>query len=285
VRGGVKVALSGLGGDELFGGYPSFRAIPELMRWLPAWTRVPGPLRSLVTGALGRGGTRERKLAEFLLYARDPHELASLQRVVFQADRRKSMLSPDVWAGVAGRPPFHPQLARLRAEVGPDESFPIASAWEMSTYMADVLLRDSDVMSMRNSLELRVPFVDRPLVEWLWRQPSALKDDRRRPKSALAEATADILPAGMSKRRKRGFTLPFPIWMRSDLRPFLDDVFASASVSRSGLFSTDALQGLWRDFTAGGDDREWSRVWSIAVLVAFVNRRPAHAAPRALAAR
>jgi asparagine synthase (glutamine-hydrolysing) len=283
VRGGVKVALSGLGGDELFGGYPSFRTLPALERWLPAWTRMPGPLRRFVARILERGGPRPRKLSEFLLNARDSHEIASLQRVVFPAARRRSMLAPDVWEGIERRSPFHPQLEKLRAEVRSGESFPIVSAWEMRTYMADVLLRDSDVMSMRNSLELRVPFVDRPLVEWLWRQPSSLKDDRRRPKSALAEAAADILPPGMSKRKKRGFTMPFPIWMRGDLRPFLEDVFSPASVSRSGLFCADAIQGLWRGFAAGGDDREWSRVWSIAVLVAFVNRRPAHSATPAIA--
>jgi asparagine synthase (glutamine-hydrolysing) len=284
VRGGVKVALSGLGGDELFGGYPSFRTLPALASWLPAWGRLPTSLRALIASALERGGTRARKLSNFLLNARDPHELAALQRIVFPTGRRKSLLAADVWATIEGAAPFHPQLESLRAEIGTEDFFPVVSAWEMRTYMADVLLRDSDVMSMRNSLELRVPFVDRPLIEWLWRQPTAFKDDRRRPKSALAEATADILPPGMAQRKKRGFTMPFPNWMRTDLRPFLEDVFSPASVSRSGLFSTDAIRKLWNGFAAGGDDREWSRVWSMGVLVAFVNRHPARSRPQAIAA-
>ncbi len=125
----------------------------------------------------------------------------------------------------------------MRSDVGIDDLFSLSSAWEMRTYMSDVLLRDSDVMSMRHSLELRVPFVDRPLVEWLWRQPARFRNDPRRPKSALAEATADILPPGMQERKKRGFTLPFPFWMRKELRPFLEDVFSITSVAKSGLFS------------------------------------------------
>ena len=189
------------------------------------------------------------------------------------------MLSPDVAAQVQGMAPFHPRLDALRADVGAaDRLFRLVSAWELRTYMADVLLRDSDVMSMRHSLELRVPFIDRPLVEWLWRQPARFREDRKHPKSALFEATADILPPGLAKRRKRGFTLPFPLWMRKDLRPFLDDTFSSASVSRSGLFAAGPAQAFWNAFRSGNDDREWSRVWSLAVLISFVNRPRMHPA-------
>jgi asparagine synthase (glutamine-hydrolysing) len=283
-QGGVKVALSGLGGDELFGGYPSFRAVP-LARNLWWWRRVPAPFRSAIARSLDRGGPRARKLSDLLLSARDPHELGSLQRRVFSDSSRRSMLSPEIAAQIAGNAPFHPQLDALRADVPQDDLYSVVSAWEMRTYMADVLLRDSDVMSMRHSLELRVPFVDRPLVEWLWRQPTWFKEDRHRPKSALFEATSDILPPGLIERRKRGFTLPFPIWMRKDLRPFIEDTFSASSLDRSGLFSVRPVQKLWHDFTSNGDNREWSRVWSLAVLVAFINRSqtdslsPGHPAP------
>jgi asparagine synthase (glutamine-hydrolysing) len=171
----------------------------------------------------------------------------------------------------------------MRADVGADDLFSLVSAWEMRTYMADLLLRDSDVMSMRHSLELRVPFIDRPLVEWIWRQPARFRDDGQHPKSALLEAASDILPPGLSHRRKRGFTLPFPVWMRKELRPFLEDTFAPASVGQSGLFSAGPIRALWRGFASGGEDREWSRVWSLAILIAFVNLkrggRPPHASP------
>jgi asparagine synthase (glutamine-hydrolysing) len=89
------------------------------------------------------------------------------------------------------------------------------------------------------------------------------------------------LPPGLQQRKKRGFTLPFPIWMRRDLRPFLEDVFSSSSVAKSGFFSPGAVQALWTDFASGGEDRDWSRVWSVAVLIAFVNRL--HAPSPALA--
>ena len=272
-EGGVKVALSGLGGDELFGGYPSFRHIPTLAGRLPFWRCIPGPLRALSTGALSLGGPRSRKLSDFLAHARDAHELNALNRRVFSESHRQSMLAPDVLSRIGGLQPFHPRLEELRAQVGTEDLYSLVSAWELRTYMADVLLRDSDVMSMRHSLELRVPFIDRPFIEWLWQQPSRFKEDRGHPKSVLVEATADILPPGLLNRKKRGFTLPFPIWMRSDLRPFIEDTFSSSSIGLSGFFSEAPVQGLWRSFLAGGDNREWSRVWSLAVLISFVNRR------------
>jgi asparagine synthase (glutamine-hydrolysing) len=270
---GVKVALSGLGGDELFGGYPSFRRLPTLGSWLPMWRRLPASLRSVLAGSLEGAGTRGRKLSDMLLHAHDAHELAALQRRVFSQTSRRRMLAPDLAAQVGAQPPFHPQLGALRADLAQTDMHSLVSAWEMRTYMADVLLRDSDVMSMRHSLELRVPFVDRPLFEWLWRQPARFKDHPRRPKLALAEAASDILPRGLMSRRKRGFTLPFPIWMRKNLRPFLADTFCGASIESSGFLSAGPVRALWTRFDKGGEDREWSRVWSLAVLIAFMNRR------------
>ena len=273
--GGVTVALSGLGGDELFGGYPSFRDLPRLARWLPLWRAFPASLRKRAVGHLRRGDTRRRKLADFLEHAGTIHELGALQRRVFTEPARQALLSPGARAALGGRAPFHPELAALSADLGDAGIFETISAWELRTYMADVLLRDSDVMSMRHSLELRVPFVDRPLIEWLWRQPAAFKYDQAHPKSALREATRDILPPGIATRPKWGFTLPFPIWMKRELRPFLEETFSDASIDRSQLFARDNVQKLWHSFLAGHDTREWSRVWSLAVLVAFSNRRTA----------
>jgi asparagine synthase (glutamine-hydrolysing) len=138
--------------------------------------------------------------------------------------------------------------------------------------MADVLLRDSDVMSMQHSLELRVPFIDRPLVEWLWNQKTCYKHTPNRPKHALAHALQDLLPSAIVKRPKRGFTLPLEQWMRGPLRPFLEETFTLSNITRSGLFDGAGVQGRWHNFITGNDPREWSRVWTLAIAVAFVNR-------------
>lgn len=271
--GGVTVALSGLGGDELFGGYHSFRDLLRLRRGLPFWRRLPASLRRAVVQRLACGATRSRKLADFLGNARTFDELCSLQRRVFSEPARRSLLAPELLHQLAPLTPHHPQLDSLTQELAGMSPASTISGWELRTYMADVLLRDSDVMSMRHSLELRVPFVDRTFVEWLWAQPAQFRFTPSQPKSALADAVADLLPPGVGRGPKRGFTLPFSRWMRRELRPFIEDTLAPASIARSGLLSAPAVQARWQSFLTGNDDREWSRLWSLAMLVAFLNRR------------
>lgn len=270
--GGVKVALSGLGGDELFGGYPSFTDMPRLARWLPLWRQVPGRMRLRVVRLLRRRGARARKLADFLNSARDLHELCSLRRRVLSESARLELLAPEARRLAYRQGSTHPMLDDFVFDLIGADPIQIVSAWEMRTYMSDVLLRDSDVFSMANSLELRVPFVDRALVEWWWNQPPQFRFDPRRPKSALADAVADCVPAEIRSRRKRGFTLPFPLWMRHELRPFLAETFSPASLARCPWLDAAASQREWMTFDQSRDNQNWGRVWTLAMLIAFANR-------------
>ena len=273
--GGVKVALSGLGGDELFGGYPSFRDLPRLRRFLPFWRRLPAGWRTAIVGRLrARPGARARKLADFLAQARDLHELASLQRRVLPEVARLALLSPETRRLAERLGPNHPMLDDFAFELIGADAFQVISAWELRTYMADVLLRDSDVFSMAHSLELRVPFVDRVLLEWLWPQPDYFKYDPRRQKRALADAVADLVPAAIRNRPKQGFALPFAHWMLGELRPFLEETFSPASLDACPWLDPVAAAQVWAEYKTRGDPRAWSRVWTIAVLIAFANRPP-----------
>ncbi len=270
---GVTVALSGLGGDELFGGYPSFRDLPRLQALIPWWRRVPASLRNtLIERLRARPGVRARKLADFLHHARDLHELASLQRRVLPEAKRLGLLTPEARRIAVRLGPNHPMLDDFAFELIGADSFQIISAWELRTYMADTLLRDSDVFSMAHSLELRVPFVDRVLLEWLWPQPAWFKYDRRHAKRALADATADLVPAAIRNRPKQGFALPFAQWMRAELKPFLDDTFSPSSFAACPWLDAPAATALWQNYLGGDDTRAWSRVWTVAMLIAFANR-------------
>jgi asparagine synthase (glutamine-hydrolysing) len=278
--GGVTVALSGLGGDELFGGYPSFRDVPRLAAWIAWWRRLPRPVRRAVVKKLRGGDTRRRKLADFLSYAHDLGEVAAMQRRVFSEPRRRALLGPAVKGVLDGLNPLHPECTALNADLAGATGAETASGWELRTYMADLLLRDSDVMSMRHSLELRVPFVDRPLIEWLWRQKPEYRFTPGRPKGALFDAVSDLLPPGLMERKKQGFSLPMALWMRQELRPFLEETFSNSSLAKTNFLERGPVQSSWRTFLDSTDTRHWSRVWSLAVLVAFVNRRlPAAKAP------
>jgi asparagine synthase (glutamine-hydrolysing) len=272
--GGVKVALSGLGGDELFGGYPSFTKLPRFSRVLPWWRQLPHRLPRVVVAALRRGATRARKLADFLDYARDLHELCSLQRRVLPEASRLALLAPEARRLARRQGPFHPRLDDFVFELPGADDFQTVSAWELRTYMADVLLRDSDVFSMAHSLELRVPFIDRDLIAWLWAQPAAFKFGHSRAKGALADAMTGVLPQCTRERPKQGFLLPFARWMHADLRPFLRDAFSPASLDACPWLDATAVAAEWQRFEANpADFRAWSRVWTLAILVAFANRR------------
>ena len=279
-EGGVTVALSGLGSDELFGGYPSFRRLPRLARWLPAWRRLPGPLRRAALTALGRGGTAGGKLASTLRAAASPAGLALAQRDVFAEPDIARLLAPSIGTTETHVHPAEAELTAAWAELlaaRPADAPPpyalLASLAETRGYMAEVLLRDSDEFSMRHSLELRVPFVDLPLAEWAWAQdPALLHPPGAAPKAHLAAACADLLPPGLLTRKKRGFTLPFARWLRGPLRPFMEETLGSASAAKSGLFDPYYPGQLWRAYRDGQDDRAWSRVWSLAVLIHLANR-------------
>jgi asparagine synthase (glutamine-hydrolysing) len=164
-------------------------------------------------------------------------------------------------------------LEDIAFELTGADDFQIISAWELRTYMADVLLRDSDVFSMTHSLELRVPLVDRALFEWLWTQPAKFKFAANQSKRALADAAGDAIPPAVRQRRKQGFTLPFSLWMRGPLRSFLEDTFSSSALAACPWLESKNVSLLWQNFLRDGEPRAWSRLWSLAVLIDFARRR------------
>jgi len=271
---GAKVVLSGLGGDEVFGGYPSFRQVPALARMLPYWLGLPKAVRGGLLRLLRmRPSVRSRKLADFLGNARDFHELASLQRMVFAESARLPLLEPGTRRIVERQGPFHPMLNDFASEfhdLGPMRS---VCAWELRTYMSDVLLADGDVFSMANSIELRTPYIDSRLVGWLWAQPEEFVFSPGRYKRALADAVEDLLPTRVREQSKLGFLLPFSDWMNGPLKPFLDEAFSRSSLEACPWLDARAVQELWRGYLQSNDTRNWSRVWSLAMLIAFVRSR------------
>jgi len=273
-NGGVTAALSGLGSDELFGGYPSFRDGPRLKRLLGVWSSLPAVLRHrLLSHLRARGSTRALKLADVLSSARDLHEIASLRRRVLPESTLMGLLTPEARELMQRQGPHAPLFDEFVDDLIGADNFQILSAWELRTYMADVLLRDSDVCSMAHSLELRVPFADTSLLAWLWPQLARFKQAPGRSKQALADAVSDLLPPAILKTPKRGFTLPFACWMKHELRPFLEATFAPAALASCPWLDASVVQRLWQDFLHRHDPRAWSRVWTLAVLIAFANRK------------
>ncbi|MBX7207432.1 MAG: asparagine synthase (glutamine-hydrolyzing) [Verrucomicrobiaceae bacterium] len=219
---GMKVVLSGLGGDEMFAGYASFTRLPRLLA-LSAAARVCGPLRHLAGHGLWLLGTHGglRRLGEYL---HGPLTLGSAYRafrgVFTQRDARR------LAAHYAGCAESGLAMSSDPVGEGPTQADEISSL-ELRHYLRNQLLKDNDVMTMARGLELRVPFIDRVLFEKVAPMPAEV---RLRPgKRLLLEAVPEI-PEWVRSRPKSGFHLPFLRWMHGGLADYFSPHARSAPV-------------------------------------------------------
>jgi asparagine synthase (glutamine-hydrolysing) len=279
---GLKVALSGLGGDELFAGYQTFADTPRLSKLVGCAWYVPAAVRRmmapLVAGLAGRQGSPDaaRKAASAWAYpdalphpyffARTLFPPGQLERII-EPRFRPSTVNAD---GVTLEPTWLGWLERTADEARKLEPVAGVSWLEMRTYMASTLLRDTDAVSMAQSLEVRVPLLDTPLVEFVGSLPAAA---RRRPgaqKALLAEALGDLLPQEILTQRKRTFTLPWEEWLRGPLRKRMEASFADPAPPLAAYFRPGGVRSVWMDFLAG--KTTWSRPWSLYVLNEWCRR-------------
>lgn len=266
-RAGVKVALSGLGGDEVFAGYSSFRAVPRLERFRQYWKYVPGVIRNPLVSlfvAVARENDQNRKLASL---AQDNGRVLHpyfLSRMLFTPGQRDRLFP------AAG--PATAEAATMSQREALQQALPLdpvnrVSYLESRCYMLNTLLRDADFMSMSQGLEVRVPLID----HWLAKAVLALPGERKldgTPKKLLVEALVDPLPREIVHRPKRGFTLPFERWMREDLRGEIAPALHSKRIDDGplgGLLDAKQVGRVWDDFLRGAVS--WTRPWSLYVLL------------------
>jgi len=270
---GLKVALSGLGSDELFGGYPTFRTAPRIGALASAARFVPKPARvgiaSAFVGAAGATGRRDwaRKIAgAWIEPSALPHPYF-FTRGLFSPRQARAMLQEDNgWRASAWwkRMEAQAQLAESR------DPFFAVSLLELRAYMSNTLLRDTDAMSMANSLEVRVPFLDHRLVEFALSLPAAEKTRGGIPKALLIEALGELLPRELTARKKRTFTFPWARWLRGPLQSRVASSFSEWSPLLEPLIPGSSAQNVWKDFIA--QKTTWSRPWSLFVLNEWVKK-------------
>jgi asparagine synthase (glutamine-hydrolysing) len=262
---GIKVALSGLGGDEIFAGYSSFRDVPRMERFVQLWQHMPRTARRTVTGAyswLAPGSQRNGKFSE--LASANGHLLHPyfLSRALFTYPQRRALFASD------DRASFDRSQAALKNSLQRTRHLdPInrVSYLESRCYLLNTLLRDSDAMSMAHGLELRVPLIDHRLAEKMFALPGSWKLNSTTPKPLLVGALNGTLPDLIVRRRKRGFTLPFEHWLRDELRPEVEETLRRIpNGPLAGLLKSDSTLQVWREFLAGRTS--WSRPWSLCVL-------------------
>jgi asparagine synthase (glutamine-hydrolysing) len=274
---GVKVALSGLGGDEFFGGYPSFRRLGRFAAYAGAWKRSPKPVRAVAARAVrtfGGESVASVKAAALLESDGSLPQTFPLMRQMFSTGERRALVG-DAIVDEAERfgDPYVTLLEAATAERRELGLMSLVSYAEARTYMHDVLLRDTDQMSMRHGLEVRVPLLDHTLVEYVMGLPDAAKQSPEdRPKSLLVESLGTRLPDACVNRPKRGFVLPFDLWMRNDLRAFCEHHLGPDGLAGRAPFEAATLQSMWRSFVSSNGRTTWSRPWTLVSLNAWLER-------------
>jgi asparagine synthase (glutamine-hydrolysing) len=279
---GVKVALSGLGGDELFAGYRYFRMSAQLERPLP---RLLAGMFHRVVRRLASRSIRTIKLGAVLAEGASRLSRYAVYRQVMAPELRRKLLAqtPDS--------PFQqfPEevIAELEAAVAPLDAVNAHSLLELSLYMANMLLRDMDQMSMAHALEVREPLLDHVLVETAAGLPGTLKlapGRQSRTKALLVDALPAPLPRRVVRRPKMGFVFPWERWLRAELRPRVAALLGQEDTVKAAGLCPGAVSALWNAFLASEPGVRSTDILALVHLLYWVRQHRLAAEPMPLVA-
>ena len=264
----VTVALTGDGGDELFAGYPRYRAV-----WLGTWfDRLPGPIRWALAHrywqklpASPRQKSVRRRLKRFTeTLGQSPWCRYLGWIAIFNEARRAELYSEEFVETLPNADPLQ-FLTSAAARCPGRDPITATSLTDLVTYLPCDLMTKVDIASMAHGLECRQPFLDHRVVELAARMPVAHKFRRGTGKRILLKAFADLVPKEVVSRKKMGFGVPLDHWFRGPLANFARDVFSDSRTVGRGMFQTDVTNRLLEDHISGRFDHSY-RLWSLLVL-------------------
>jgi asparagine synthase (glutamine-hydrolysing) len=271
----VTVALSGDGGDELFGGYDTYLA----QEAAGGWASVPAAVRAIVEPAVlalpptaAKKGlvNRARRFVEG--FGHDEGLGHARWRVFAGEAVQACLFTPE--AGAAITTPAGAHIRDLRIRAGDRDERDRALYVDLKSYLVDNCLVKVDRMSMACSLETRVPLLDTSLVELAFRMPSSLKFAGRKSKILLKRVACRHVPRECVYRPKQGFSIPIKNWLRDDFRPLVEDLLAPARVAADGIFDPAAIRRLIREHMENRANHshllwgllvfhDWRRRWAV----------------------
>ena len=260
---GITMALSGLGGDELFAGYEVFKRFYELEnKW---WLNMV-PSKKIVGKLIAsqKKSIQGDKTSEILaLDTINGYQAYPVNRKLFNQKDYNSLLK--------NKYNDSDFIYNIIQKIKTDKNHILSkvSLYEIETYMQNVLLRDADQMSMAVALEVRVPFLDYQLVEYVL----SIKDEFKYPhtqKKLLVDSLGDLLPSEIVNRPKMGFVLPWKEWLKNDLREFCEENIVQ--LSKHSFINREAILIIWNRFLNNDPKISWSRIWHLVVLNNWINK-------------
>ncbi|MES2679380.1 MAG: asparagine synthase (glutamine-hydrolyzing) [Bacteroidota bacterium] len=255
---GITMALSGIGGDELFAGYDVFRRMAELQKksWLNA---IPGFARKTAGFAI-----RQQKRS---VSGNKIAELLSEPKINFNSayPLNRSLFTKKELDGLLKNPRPFEQIKKIMSGIPQieDHLLSAVSIAEINTYLQNTLLRDADQMSMAVALEVREPFLDYRLIDFVLGVNDEYKFPHT-PKKLLTDSLKDLLPSEIVNRPKMGFTLPWQYWLKNELKTFCEK-----NLKEFALYDfcyKNEVENLWLRFLSNDKTVTWSRIWHLVVL-------------------
>ena len=270
----ITVALAGDGGDELFGGYQTYVA-SRLARWYLCLPRV---LRLKVVSRIAqllpvsdRLLSLDFKIREFVRGAEMFERGGNMAwKVIFNDAEKEQLLNEEFRRSVAGRDPFEEIRAVQAFADGTD--LQRAMYCDLSVFLTDSVLTQTDRMSMATSQEVRVPILDHEMVEFAATVPDNYKINKGRTKFLVRRAMKDWLPAEVIHKRKTGFTTPIPNWIRGELKEYVSDILSPSAIDRTGILNSAYVQRLLDEHVRGSADHA-RRIWAILNFMLWHERR------------
>jgi asparagine synthase (glutamine-hydrolysing) len=200
-------------------------------------------------------------------------EVLPIMRQLFPESQRKEVISDHLRPLIRDWSDPCSEVVREAQERTPSvPPLAITSFAETRTYMHDLLLRDTDQMTMAHGLEARVPLLDHLLAEHIFGLPDEYRTPGKVPKALLVESGGAELPGEVVFRPKQGFTLPLSSWMRRELMQFCEERLAFDRVHQRGLLNPFRVQKLWTAFKGGDKRVSWTRIWACVVLEDWLDR-------------